>query len=146
MAVVLSELKTEIDTDPVTLGYTGKTNDEVADLLNSLSTGRTKDRGSIETWQILDATDFETDYAVLSSNQKTQYQIMISAGVVSIKSANIKNALVAMFGAGTATRTNLIALAKEPITRAEDLFLPIPIILALRTVSPASDAPAPSVL
>jgi len=79
-------------------------------------------RDIIQTWEILDATA-PADFAGLTADQKQTYLTIISAGTISIASQNIRTALAAMFGAGSATRANLIVLQTRKGSRAEEIGL-----------------------
>lgn len=48
-------LHTELTTDPFTLGYAGETDQQAADTLNSLTTGRTRNRTSVPPNEVLGA-------------------------------------------------------------------------------------------
>lgn len=117
-----ARLKAEIAADPVALGYAGKTDQQIADLLNSLTTGRTIQRSVIPAHEILEAT-VPADWATLTAAEKQRYQTITGAGQVNLRGANTRLALAAMFGAGTQTRANLIALQSVTISRAEELGL-----------------------
>jgi len=121
----LQALKTEITSDPLALGYAGKTDPETADLLNTVPatavTGRMAERGVVDTWEILEATD-SAEWTLLTSVERTRYQTIVGVGRVNLKGANVRAQLAAMFGAGTATRAALLALQNRPASRAEFLF------------------------
>jgi len=113
-------LRTELLTDPLGRGYASKTDQQCADDLNTVY--RTRNRASIQTWEVLEAT-VAAEYTALSAAEKQRYQILISAGTLNPVGNNIRAAFSAMFAAGTTTRTNLLALASEPCSRAEELGL-----------------------
>lgn len=114
-------LNTEVTTDPLILGYAGKSDSEIADLLNSYTTGRMIERIVIDTWEISEAT-VSSEWSALTAAEKQRYQTIISAGTVNVKGANVRNSLGTMFIAGTTTRNNLIALQQKIGSRAEELF------------------------
>ena len=121
MAINYINLLNEIINDPLILGYNGKSDSEIADIMNSLTTGRTLSRDFIETWEIIEAT-VPAEWSALTTGEKQRYQTIISAGRLNIKGNNIRSQLSAMFGVGTATRTNLQALQTIAGSRAEELF------------------------
>src|SRR3990172_2184325 len=121
MAITLSALKSEIDSDPTALGYAGKNDQEVADLLNTLNPSIRIDRDIVSTWEVIEAT-VPSEWASLSADEKNRYGIFASLGTINLKGTNIRNAFGAMFAAGTTTRANLIAIQKRDGTRAEQLF------------------------
>lgn len=114
----LAALEAELTTDPLGRGYSGMTDQEVADSLNAEN--RNRDREIIETWEILEATS-PSEWAALSAAEKQRYQTLTGVGRINVKAPNIRSALGAMFGAGTDTRTALVALQTESISRAQEL-------------------------
>lgn len=122
-------LRNEIINDPISLGYAGKTDSEIASLLNTVPgspiAGRQIDREIIDTWEILEAT-VQAEWGALSAAEKQRYQTIVGAGTVSVKGTNVRNAFLQMFAAGTQTRTNLAALQTRAASRAEVLgFRPV---------------------
>jgi len=62
------------------------------------------------TYKILEATD-ATEYAALSDANKDAYKMIISCGTVDLADGAVaRDRLLAMFGAGTTTRANLVEL------------------------------------
>jgi hypothetical protein len=114
-------LKNEILNDTLALGYSGKSDSEIANILNSYTTGRLINRDIIDTWEIFEAT-VPAEWSALTAAEKQRYQTIISAGQVSVKGANVRASLGTMFITGTTTRTNLIALQQKTGSRAEELF------------------------
>lgn len=117
-----AKLKSEIMTDLALLGYAGKTDQQIADLLNSVARGRTIQRSVIPSHEILEAT-VPGEWAALTAAEKQRYQTITGAGSVDLKGQNTRLMLGAMFGAGTTTRANLIALQNKTVSRAEELNL-----------------------
>jgi len=111
-------LKAELTNDPLVLGYSGKTDQQAADLLNAVN--RTLDVETLPTSDIFEAIVL-ADYAALTAAQKTTLQIILSLGTVKVKGTNTRAALLSIFGAGTATRTALAALQVTPVSRASEL-------------------------
>lgn len=121
----LQVLRTEIDTDPKSLGYEGKTSQEITDLLNTVGlSAETVDAGVIDAYEVVNALE-GTDVAALTTLQLQRLSLVVSAGLVDISAAKIQSFLAGLFGAGTDTRTNLIALGQKSASRAEVLGLPI---------------------
>lgn len=115
-------LKAEIDNDPKGLGYTGKTDQEVADLLNEIGlSNETVDRGVIDAHEVVSACEF-SELDILTDKQQAMLSFIVSAGQVDTSNIKIKSIFAGLFGAGTQTRTNLLALAIRPASRAEVLF------------------------
>lgn len=115
----LIALKTEITTDPVALGYAGKTDEAIADLLNRQN--RTPNRDSISGGMIA-ANVIKSEYAALSAADKAYFNMLIPAVDMPL-TTTLKTELAALFPAGSATRTNLAAAVKRTGSRAEELGL-----------------------
>lgn len=129
-------LHDELTSDPLGRGYSGMVDQGVSDDLNSAY--RTRTRNRIETWEIIEAT-VPAEYAALSDGEKQRYQTFIAAGVLDPSGVNTRAAFGAMFGPGTVTRTNLLAMASEAVSRAEELG--VPNVTANQVASARSFAP-----
>lgn len=113
-------LKSELAADPAALGYDGKTDAECAALLND-PTKRTRNRQYVNSAEVFEALD-PTEYAALSAGNKAAVNLVLGLGErIAVNGANTRAVLLAAFGAGTTTRVNLTALAKEAISRAAEL-------------------------
>lgn len=118
----LVTLKTELETDPKALGYAGKTDQEIADLLNTVGlSSETVNRGVIDSHEVVSAC-VNNDYKNLTADQKTHLTFITSAGQVNASDSKIKTVFQDMFGPTTETRDNLLALSTRPASRAEVLF------------------------
>jgi len=118
-------LKAEVQTDPVGLGYaihlaSGSLSPIVA-LLTAARAGVTVFRGVIPAYEVINAT-VTAEWTTLTAAEKQRYQTITGAGQVDTANANVRAAFLAMFAAGTATRTALVALASRPGSRAEELW------------------------
>jgi len=114
-------LKTEITTDPLGRGYSGLTDLEVANDLNIVY--RTQDVESVTGQDIFEAV-VRSEYVALSADDKELLHVIISMGSILVNGTNTKAALLAMFGGGTTTRTNLATLQIRDVSRAQELGLP----------------------
>lgn len=125
MAINYAQLKTELQTDPSALGYSALlaagNHVGVAAVLNLTRAGVTIKRDIIPAHQLFEAIT-ATDYAALTAAEKTRLQIILSMGQVNVRGDNTRAQLAAMFGAGTATRTAVLALIDRQGSRAEQLF------------------------
>lgn len=112
-------LTAELQNDPLARGYAGMTDSQV---LASLKTkNRPTERSVVESYEIIEAT-VPAEWGSLSAAEKQRYQTLTGAGRVNLKGANTRAMLGAMFGAGTTTRANLVALQAGPSqSRAEEL-------------------------
>ena len=66
--------------------------------------------GIYYSYRLVENTDLD-EYAALSSAQKTHYNLLASCGMVDLSEGSIaRSILLGMFGPGTNTRANLVAL------------------------------------
>ena len=114
-------LKTEVTTDPLGRGYSTMTDLEVANDLNIVY--RTEPVESVTGQDIFEAV-VRSEYTGLSAGDKSLLHVIISMGSILVNGTNTKAALLAMFGAGTTTRSNLTALQTRDVSRAQELGLP----------------------
>lgn len=119
-------LKTELTTDPLGLGYVGKTDEECADLLNIAAPDNTNpekrvSRDSVDSWEIVGATVYG-EYVSLTATQRDLYGAVVSCGRVNPQNGNIRTIFGQLFGAGTTTRAQLNDLQYRGSSRAEKLF------------------------
>ncbi len=114
-------LKTELTTDPLARGYANMSIQAAADSLNTAN--RPSTRKTVPAHEVLEAT-VASEWASLTADQKARYALFTGAGDVNVAGANTRAAFGAMFGAGTQTRANLLALvAGQLVSRATELEL-----------------------
>ena len=123
MALDYAALATELSTDPTGLGYSGTSDPAAAVLLNAIRQTIDIDRGVIPAHEIIDAT-VPAEWAALTADERSRYQVLTGAGQVNTKAANVRAAFLAMFPGGSGTRTALAALQSRKGSRAEELFGP----------------------
>lgn len=116
----LNALKAELDADPLDRGYSGMSDAAAAMDLNTEY--RTRKVPSVSGQDLFEAVD-ATDFAGLSDAQKTLLYAIIGMGTILVNGTNTKTALLAMFGPGTPTRSNLATLQTESVSRAVELGL-----------------------
>lgn len=120
----LIALQTEIFTDPTARGYAphvaAGADSEIADLLNAPGAGAVQ-REIVASHEIFEALA-PSEWAALSAAEKQRVQTILAMAQVNLRGANTRAALAVAFGAGTTTRTNLLALQTRPASRAEILF------------------------
>jgi hypothetical protein len=116
----LMALKSELTIDPLARGYAAMGDEQAADSLNTPD--RSVLRESVATYEIFEAI-VPSEFDALSVAQKARVQILLTLGSVLINGANAQATLLGAFGAGTQTRTNLIALARQAGSRAQELKL-----------------------
>lgn len=101
--------------------YAGLTDQEAADALNAKTV--TVDVETISGSDVFEATA-QSDYNALTANQKGLFHAIMGMETIRVKGSNTRAALLAMFGPGTQTRTNLAALQTTLTSRAAQLGLP----------------------
>ena len=119
-----SKLATELNTDPVSLGYAGLNNAQAAAKLNATDTGRTRSRTRVEVTEVFNCIDDGAWPATAILQDKLRG--ILSMPYVDASNTNTRGIFGAIFpnaGATAATRTRLLALATEPISRAAELGL-----------------------
>lgn len=131
MPLTYPALKTELQTDPRGYGYAAAIATgvyaSVAELLNRLRDGTnggaaiSVNRGTISTQELVEA--IVQSEMPANANQR-DWLIMVTQGDrVRVDTASTARAgLLAIFAAGTATRTNLTAASVRVGSRAEELF------------------------
>lgn len=113
-------LRTEITTDPLSRGYSGMTDLEVANDLNTEY--RTITRDTVQGYEIFNETD-DVEYAALTDAQKSAWDALCAIDQINTANGVAKAREAEIFGAGTTTRSNLIALKNPAASRAVELGL-----------------------
>lgn len=116
-------LKNEIDTDPLARGYAGMTDSEVATDLNTEY--RTFNRTSITGEDLARLSD-GSELSNLVGRQFALWQTYCGLEVISIETGTeTREALAALFPAGSDTRAQIVAFIQEniSISRAAELGL-----------------------
>lgn len=112
------ELSLELTNDPLGRGYAAMTNQEAADDLNTLYRNQATD--NVTGAQIFNATD-DTEYAVLTETQKSAWDRLCAINEIDVSNGVAKAREAELFGPGTQTRINLLALKYIAISRAQEL-------------------------
>lgn len=116
----IQALINEIKTDPLARGYSSMTD---AQLFASLMTAnRTRERTSLSGSQIYNAT-VPSEFQALTADQKQYVRDIWGLGdSIDVRTGtNVRTVYLAIFGAGTTTRTNLANLVNETISRAVEI-------------------------
>jgi len=131
MAIDLVALNTEIQTDPLALGYikspTGTRDQKLAalstnaTLLNNQNQSSRVRRGLTPSSQVMAAV-VGSELVALSAARQSALQLYISAGDVDLSSDNVRAALQSIFAGATVTLSNLATAQDRPRSRAEVLF------------------------
>jgi len=115
-------LHTELDTDPLTRGYSGMSDSEAADDLNTVY--RTLPVDTVPGSDIFNNTD-DAEYGALTAEEQNRWLNMCGVSDIDVSSGVAKSLEAELFGAGTDTRTNLLALKTRDVSRGEELGLGI---------------------
>lgn len=127
MLINYSQLATEINTDPQSLGYTPlKTAGNDAGIASVLNTATATNvfKPTVTAADVQSALD-PTEFASLSSTQLNQLSVMLAGGVINSGVASVRQIVISIFtpsGSFPSTRAALAALAQRSGTRAEVLF------------------------
>jgi len=118
----LQSLRDEIDNDPLTRGYSGMGDEAVANSLNAEN--RTVPVESITPALVLYGM-VKSEWDALSAADRQYLGIVLGNGPIDIRQGSqIRAAMLAMFGAQSGTRANLLAKLDRTGSRAEELALP----------------------
>lgn len=126
MPVNLSALRSELLSDPSGIGYStallrGDDN-ALVDLLNTVGVG-TVSVGTVFAISMQQCV-VVSEYSNLTATQRDLWNVLITTGVngIAISNVTIRNQIAGVWGAGTTTRTNLLALVTRSAARSEVLF------------------------
>jgi len=122
MAMNYITLSNEINSDPLGRGYSGMSAEEITVDLNTIY--RTKPVETVSGSAIFNATD-DAEYAALTDAEKDRWLALCAVLEVNVSSGVAKALEAAIFGPGTTTRSNLISLKTENVSRAVELGLGI---------------------
>lgn len=117
-------LITELRDDPLARGYAGMTATQAAISLNEKN--RTRNRASIPVSEVLDAIVW-TEYDTLTATHKDRLGVILARDAINANSTNVRAVFLAAFTNGSATRTALIALLAEPVSRAAEIGMTEPV-------------------
>jgi hypothetical protein len=116
----ITALKNEIDSDPLTRGYAGMTDAQVAADLNTVY--RTRNRTSMSGDEIFNSFD-ATEYNALTQDQKRDLLTLCARDTIDpFGTANV-NVITENFGGGSTTAATLNTLRVENVSRADELNL-----------------------
>lgn len=123
MAINLTALAAELGTDPKTLGYAGKSDAQIADLLNTPGlSAETIFKAYTDTADVV-ACIVRSEWTALAAGDKQFLtEVILATPKLKTGDANLRAAVAGIFANGTTSRTNLIAAASKSASRAEVLF------------------------
>lgn len=115
----LVALKAEITSDPAAIGYAAANGDHdaIAKLLNRPQ--RTIDAETLSSGVLVSCID-RAEFAALPAADKAYLNLFVTAGEVPM-SANVRQALRALFPANSETRTKINQATRRTGSRAEEL-------------------------
>ena len=117
-------LGTELTTDPASLGYAGKTDQQAADLLNSLATGRTQIRTALDGAEVYEALVVSEFLALTDAQRAEVWNVVhLGANIAVAPGSKARARMITLFGAGSATIAALAARLTSAISRAKELGL-----------------------
>lgn len=116
-------LKSELTTNPRGMAIAGKTDDQIAALLNLAGASNEKQFGAgiVPSQAIMDCV-VVGEWSSLLATAQNRLAVWLAPGFVNTSSQNVRNALGGVFGAQTVTQANLIATFDKSISRADVLF------------------------
>ena len=113
-------LKNEIETDPLSRGYSGMTDLEVANDLNTVY--RTKNKTSMTGSEVLNAIVISEWTSLTADKQRTVWDVV---HLGTINPFGIEATLmISVFGAGSDTIAALADARKDDVSRASELGMP----------------------
>lgn len=118
VSVRILDLKSEIDADPLARGYSGMTNQQIADDLNVIARDNWVD---ISGGQFAEAV-VQGDFSGLTAGEQTYVSGLFGCdSIATAPGSNIRAAVINIFGNPSATLTNLIAVANQQVSRGSEL-------------------------
>lgn len=117
---MIDELRAELTDDPLGRGYTGMTDEQAATSLNSAD--RTRFRQSIPNREIFAGLDL-TEFKALSPEERAAFSLVMQMDAIDATDPNTRSVLGAIFPAGSNTRTKMMTVAQETISRGVELGL-----------------------
>ena len=115
----LVALKTELTTDPESIGYAAANGDHVAVARMLNKPGRSIDGEKLSSGVLVSCLD-KTEFTALSAPDKAYMNLFVTAGDVPM-TQEIRQSLRQLFPAGSKTRTNINQATKRDGSRAEEL-------------------------
>lgn len=112
-------LADELSADPLTRGYSGMTDDQARDDLNSSYRDLWTELSSADIFEAIDITEFQA----LTAAQQTRVDRILGLGdgIRTIPGSQARSEMVTVFGGGSTTISNLVAIAQRSQTRNREL-------------------------
>lgn len=115
-------LADEVQADPLARGYAGMTAEQIDASLRVAD--RTRFRTAIPNHEVFRALDLG-EVEALSQGKRDALQMVMTLDQIDATDPNVRTILGTLFPAGSTTRDNLIALAQETVSRAEEIGIPL---------------------
>lgn len=124
MVVDYVRLEDEVRNDPAGLGYAGKTDQQIADLMNQVGLNeQTIYRDDIPATEVIEAM-VSADLVAISDRQLAELTMVTSAGTVDASGPNTRAILAGAFAGRLTTQAALTALQSQSASRAMVLDFP----------------------
>lgn len=117
----IDDIKTEIDTDPLSRGYSGMSDEAVAASMND-TIDRSRNLSSLTGDQIFDATD-STEFAALTDHKQGLWLSFCGRDTIDPFGSSNVAFVQWVFGGGSTTASSLGSLRTESVSRATELGL-----------------------
>lgn len=127
MPIDYDALATEIGTDPQGLGYSGNSDHQIAEILNTKGlSGETIEPQFVSADELQRAV-VGAEYLTLTDVQRELWLAILTAAAagergVAVGDPDIRGQVLAIWTAGSTTRSNLAALQTRDASRGEILF------------------------
>lgn len=122
--MAIAGLKTELTNDPLARGYASMSDADAAISLNTAN--RPGSAISLTGDDLMNKVIVWSEVEALTAAKRDTLAILLKAGNLDLTSGSkAVNYLASLFGVGTATRANFLALAAAPISRAAELGMPV---------------------
>jgi hypothetical protein len=120
----IDQLRNELINDPVSMGYSGNNVEQMTEMINEPDEPKhgTVDVESV-TKEDMQKAVVATEWSALADAPKERlWQSILALDSVPVSDTNIRNQIQEIWGVGTTTRSNLVALQTRPASRAEALW------------------------
>lgn len=116
-------LKSELTLNPKAMPYAGKTDQQIADLLNLVGGSNEKKTGSgvVPSYAIVGCI-VASEWSALLPTAREKLSFWLASGHVDTSDPDVRTALGSIFGAQSTTQANLVMAFDTPVARAEVLF------------------------
>lgn len=116
-------LKTEIDSDPLTRGYSGMTDLQVSDSLNTVNRDNWVPITAAQVYEAVSQSDYDGLDPVIDAADLAELDRIFSLGgdIPTAPGGRVRNKLIGIFGGGSTTITNLAAIANQKRSRGVEI-------------------------